>query len=557
MPAEAFREGGKVSDGADKAKGFIDGANGDNDYTYDANGSMLTDKNKDLTAANAIQYNHLNLPRQVTKTNGDYIIYTYDATGRKVRQEVFNASNQSQKSTDYLGEFIYENGILQFINTEEGRVVMTPTAGEYQYHLKDHLGNVRTTFTTLRDAEANQATLEDATLIAEQGKFLRIDNAKRVYAALLDHTNGSSPGYAERLNGSANEKYGVARSLSVMAGDTLQIEVYAKYLDPTTSNWTAALSTLASQIASGASGVVVDGGSYAASTGSFNAGYPGLLSKTDNGAPKAYLNWLIFDKNFGFITGGFKQITTAAKEAGTDVAHERVAPSSDIVINQAGYAYIYLSNEAASPVEVYFDDFKVTHIKSPVIQTDDYYPFGLTFNSYTRENSLLNRYQYNGKELQTDLSLNWLDYGKRMYMSDIGRWGVIDPLGEKGRRWSPYNYAFDNPMRFMDPDGMWPGESIWNGFKGLGNKLTSGSSYSQIGQGFKALGGMYKSAADHVTVEASKGAIASVKVGKVGVEINLGTTKVGTASTKDGLQASKSDAVTKGAEVSTGVVAVL
>jgi RHS repeat-associated protein len=109
-----------------------------------------------------------------------------------------------------------------------------------------------------------------------------------------------------------------------------------------------------------------------------------------------------------------------------------------------------------SPVEVYFDDFNVEHTKSPVIQAEDYYPFGYTFSSYRRENSLLNKYQYNGKELQTALDLNWSDYGARMYMADIGRWGVLDPLSEKGRRWSPYNYALNNPIRFIDPDGRFP-----------------------------------------------------------------------------------------------------
>nr|WP_292015463.1 RHS repeat-associated core domain-containing protein [Chryseobacterium sp.] len=86
-----------------------------------------------------------------------------------------------------------------------------------------------------------------------------------------------------------------------------------------------------------------------------------------------------------------------------------------------------------------------------VVDNNTYYPFGMLFDHNIQANSSnAYKYKYNGKELQ---ETGMYDYGARMYMPDIGRWGVIDNKAEKYFSMSPYTYAGNNPIAFMDPDG--------------------------------------------------------------------------------------------------------
>jgi RHS repeat-associated protein len=139
----------------------------------------------------------------------------------------------------------------------------------------------------------------------------------------------------------------------------------------------------------------------------------------------------------------------------------------------------YFLKDHLGNVRVVFDE------RGRILQRTDYYPFGLEIDrdaplQMPSARNNVNRFLYNGKELQVGTGL--VDYGARMYMPEVGRWGVVDPMSENGRRWSPYTYGFDNPMRFIDPDGMWPGQGLWNRFK---ESIKDRSDWNKIPEHFK------------------------------------------------------------------------
>ena len=90
-----------------------------------------------------------------------------------------------------------------------------------------------------------------------------------------------------------------------------------------------------------------------------------------------------------------------------------------------------------------------------IIQENQYYPFGMNQEGAWMNDAVARdtKYQYNGKELNDDFGLNWSDYGARWYDASIGRWNGVDAMTEKMPHWSPYNYAFNNPISHIDPDG--------------------------------------------------------------------------------------------------------
>ncbi|WP_202923364.1 DUF6443 domain-containing protein [Pontibacter pudoricolor] len=416
------------------------------EYSYDANGNMVSDLNKGITS---VLYNHLNLPYKIEfGGSANRIEYTYTAAGVKLAKKVYENGTLT-KTTDYVSGFVYENGQPVFAHTAEGRVLYQPgqvRVWRYEYHLKDHLGNLRLTFGE-GETSTQLLTMEAANAETEEQAFERVPQSRgrdRVHARTGEHM--------ARLNAGKGLLLGPSKRLEVKKGDKLEVEVFGHYLQETKDNW---LYTIAAFLLGNASMKAIDqmpqDGVKPKTSGKFPLLSVGIafapqVKQRLRGVPAAYVKYVAYDTAGAYLGSEYRLITRQAQNNWQQLWLEHRA-------EQDGYVEVFLANESAE--DVYFDDMSISST-SLNVQENHYDPWGLNLAGIEQQGAPDHKFQYNGKERQTELGLNWMDYGARMYDAQLGRWHVVDPLADQMRRHSPYNYAFDNPIRFIDPDGMAP-----------------------------------------------------------------------------------------------------
>jgi RHS repeat-associated protein len=470
---------------AGNSLGFKDSpAQTNEEFKYDRSGNLTYDQNKQISN---ITYNYLNLPEiiEFTITSRpsnpiDRIVYTYDASGAKLRTEIYQYGTPSATpngtkvwTTDYVGGIQYDQSqnqatrVLSFVATPEGRVLKNSSGWDYEYFYKDHQGNVRLTYGQLKETVSYRATMETQLASTEGQNFPSLSNTADGDAhypnATFNYTKSSdkvlTPDKSFRtynLSGT-NKTIGPAITLTLGTGDKVTAEVFATYtVYPGTGD-----------IAGTVLGTVLAGNAYNYSLGETryaalqnNASAISGRPQSSSTVPGAYLAFLFFDLNYQFIPSASKAtpVTAGAYNAFEKLAYNFTAP-------QAGYLYVYTANESNNNINVFWDEMLVVHQKNntalQVTQASDYYPFGLPFNTYQSlrindnySNVQNNRYGFQGQEWQSDLDLSWSQFKWRMHDPAIGRFGAVDPLSDKYLHNSTFAFSENKIISHVELEGL-------------------------------------------------------------------------------------------------------
>lgn len=424
------------------------------EYRYDEVGSLISDANKGISY---ILYNELNLPRFVYPDgwNGE-ITYVYSASGTKLQQIAADLNTGATRRTDYCAGFVYEDNALQYAPMPEGRVLYElaqPQPGAYQwkyeYHLKDHLGSLRFAFRN-DDGSTQQrtASMEPANASQEEQEFTHVAETRQ-----RDALHARTGDYVARLSATEGRRVGPSIRWPVQAGDSVVAEVYGRY------DHAAMAGRWLRRSAAVVGGAVVSGGipTYVDNvqpvpprrrwlpTLGLSIGFvPQLLKPRPDELPRAFLRYELFDRDSQLVAVRTRPLQRTASD---DWQHLQAGIKAD----SAGYVQVSVINESGAPA--YFDDLALRPVDPNLYQENHYDPWGLNLAGIEEVGQPDSKFQYNGKEKQTDFGLNWTDYGARMYDAQLGRWHSVDAASSTTPNYSPYTYCYNSPVNKIDPSG--------------------------------------------------------------------------------------------------------
>lgn len=433
--------------------------------TYDVSGKVMAVRNENDVLVTTFEYDDrgFRLNKTTFDASGNAVLITWyvrDASGNVLSTYEQNAS----PADGTMGEAVptempvYANGKIGLYK---------PQYGFTFYEVTDHLGNVRAVIADTDPIIGEYlATMEPERTNPANNKESAFRGITAVPTAeAYNHTPGKftvdgqvnlipDPHHVIRINNgldNPSKPVGGGIMLPVHPGDKLNAEVFVKYADFDQNN-TTAIEGIAGYLATsfGAGSFTLDGANiFAGLDSQVPTGVFTSLNDVDDDFPKAFLSYIVYDKNMVPVKFDYAQVSEAAAvpESITNHAHERLF--HDITIEQEGFIYIYVSNESDQHMDVYFDDLKIRHEYSDIVAGSDFYPFGLEIKdrSITRE---FYRYGYQGQFAEKDEETGWNHFELREYDPVIGRWTSTDP---KNQFYSPYIGMGNNNVNSVDPDG--------------------------------------------------------------------------------------------------------
>lgn len=388
-------------------------------YQYDAGGNLLSIYEKDFKFIST-NYYRANIKQTEVNLYGSGRL-GIDDRSKLIAQQFFTSTGYNLADLTFASVSVTSTSIIADDPNYAER-----TLGNKSFELSNHLGNV---LATVSDKKLNETGTADNLVVTsnfEGGDYNQFKNGD--YSALQSTAEYRSVANSILLN-NATAEYGPLVEIPVKEGDEVDATVYAK-------------------IASGTSGSFILGlkdactGDWTRVNGNISVEW--YSTNTTN-------------------TGDWEELT-----------HNYTVPSN--LDAEQVVLVIQLWNPSGSS-NTYFDDLHIDITQNTtqvVAYTADiktrqmYYPFGSIMpNSAQNLNAGDHTFGFNGKmddkEMNSTNGTSY-DFGARLYNTRLGRFLSIDPRTSEFSSWSPYIYAANNPIKFIDVDGEGPGNPINNEF---------------------------------------------------------------------------------------------